>query len=394
MQATPQSSQPRLLEWLVKAKTTRGLKSPHFWVMFLMVGAFIYFTYVLLPVFYDVYIIFLFAPLIYAAIVYRLRGAIIGSIVFVGLLVPHGLPLTLNAYTLVRSFVFVAFPFLVSGLIAISLTYFERQLAAYREILALNETLNDYIERLEKTQKQLIQVEKMNALGQLSASIAHEINNPLAGVLVYIRLIIKKVSGDTTNKEEILNILSKVDLAVTQSAKLVRNLLDFARQSTPTLEPISVSSVIDQAIALVGHQAELKKVKVLRNEMPGLPLVMGDFSQLQQVFINLIVNAIQAMSDGGELRINTSRSDSLVAVAVKDTGRGIPPGDMDKLFTPFFSTKEEVRGVGLGLAVSYGIIQRHGGRIEVRSQVGKGSTFTVYLPVYQEEVGQPATGAQ
>lgn len=355
-----------------------------------MVGAFVYFTYVLFPVFYDVYIIFLFAPLIYAAVIYRLRGAITGSIVFVGLLVPHALPLTLDAYTLVRSFVFVAFPFLVSGLVAISLTYFERQLAAYREIIALNETLNDYIERLEKTQKQLIQAEKINALGQLSASIAHEINNPLAGVLVYIQLLTKKISNATIGKEEVLSILSKMELAVTHSAKLVRNLLDFARQSTPTLKPISVSSVIDQAIALVGHQAELKKVKLLRDETPALPLVKGDFSQLQQVFINLIVNAIQAMSNGGELRINTSRSDSFVAVAIQDTGRGIPPEDMDKLFTPFFSTKEEVRGVGLGLAVSYGIIQRHGGRIEVQSQVGKGSTFTVYVPVYQEEAEQPA----
>jgi len=185
-----------------------------------------------------------------------------------------------------------------------------------------------------------------------------------------------------------------MEMAVTHCSKLVRSLLDFARQSTPTLKPITISSVIDQAIALVGHQAEMKKVKVTREEAPVLPLVKGDFSQLQQVFINLVVNAIQAMSDGGELTIHMALSnDGFVKVSIQDTGCGIPPENMDKLFTPFFSTKEEVKGVGLGLAVSYGIVERHGGKIEVQSQVGKGSTFTVHLPAYKEEAEQPPAAA-
>jgi len=387
-------TQFRIIDWLVKAKATNDLKSPHFWVIVFMLAAFIYFTYVIFPVFYDVYVIFLFPPLIYAAIVYRLRGAIVSSIAFVGILVPHALPLSLEPYTLVRSFVFLAFPFLVSGLVATSLNYFERQMEAYQEIMALNETLNSYIERLGKTQKQLIQVEKMNALGQLSAAIAHEVNNPLAGVLVYTQLLKKKLTSDSFNKEETIDTLSKMETALSHSAKLVRSLLDFARQSTPTLKPISINSVIDQVIALVGHQAELKKVKVIRDEAPALPLVKGDFSQLEQVFINLAVNAIQAMSDGGELTIHMALSnDGFVKVSIQDTGCGIPPENMDKLFTPFFSTKEEVKGVGLGLAVSYGIVERHGGKIEVQSQVGKGSTFTVHLPAYKEEAEQPPAAA-
>ncbi len=383
---TRQAAQLRAMEWLVQAKARQGLRAPHFWIILAMLAAFIYFTSVIFPTFYDVYIIFLFAPLIYAAVIYRLRGAIVGSIIFVALLVPHALPLSLNVYTLVRSFVFLAFPFLVSGLVANTLDSVERQLAAYREIMALNEKLNHSLESLEKTQKQLIQVEKMNALGQLSAAIAHEINNPLAGAIVYTQLLMKRLNSDSFSKEDALNVLAKIESALTNSAKLVRSLLDFARQSVPTLKPITISSVIDQVIALVGHQAQLKKVKIARDEAPGLPPVKADFSQLEQVFINLIVNAIQAMAEGGELTIHTApASDGMVSVAIHDTGCGIPPEDMSKLFTPFFSTKEAVKGVGLGLAISYGIVERHGGRIEVQSEVGKGSTFTVYLPVYIAE---------
>ncbi|HEX7474884.1 MAG TPA: ATP-binding protein [Dehalococcoidales bacterium] len=390
IQITGTKSQSSFVDSLVKVKTGNGFKSPHFWIILALVGVYIFSSYVVFPTFYDVYVIFLFAPLIYAVLAFRLRGAIIGSIVFVGILVPKALPLSLTAPVFVRSFVFLVFPFLVSGLVALWLNYFERQMAAYREILALNVQLNSYVERLEKTQKQLLQVEKLHALGQLSAAIAHEINNPLAGVIMYTQLLQKKIKGETIKREESLEILAKMELALTQSAKLVRSLLDFARQSTPTLKSISIGSVIEQVIALVGHQAQLKKIKIVREEAPDLPPVKGDFSQLQQVFINLVVNGIQAMPEDGTLTIRTSsESFGNVKVSIQDTGVGIPPENMDKLFTPFFSTKEAVKGVGLGLAVSYGIVERHGGRIEVHSEVGKGSTFTVFLPVYREEAQTP-----
>jgi signal transduction histidine kinase len=175
-----------------------------------------------------------------------------------------------------------------------------------------------------------------------------------------------------------------MDLAITHSSKLVSNLLDFARQKPPDLKPIEISKIIDHAISLVGHQAQLTKIKLIREETPSLPLVKGDSGQLQQVLINLIVNAIQAMPNGGELKIISFTKGDLVKVAINDVGEGIPPENMDKLFTPFFSTKDEVKGVGLGLAVSYGIIKSHGGNIEVQSQIGKGSTFTISLPAYCE----------
>jgi signal transduction histidine kinase len=377
-------TQTKIVEWLVNLKVTKGINNIHFLIMSLMVALFICLTYLVFHNYYDVYVIFLFAPLIYGAIVYRGKGAIIGSIVFVAILVPHVLPFYLAPYVLVRSFVYLFFPFLVSSLVALSLNYFEDQMEAYKKIVSLNETLNSYVDELERTQKQLIQVEKMKSLGQLSASIAHEINNPLAGLLVYTRLLQKSILNSSLDRNKALDILSKMDLAITHSSKLVSNLLDFARQKPPDLKPIEISKIIDQAISLVGHQAQLTKIKLIREETPSLPLVKGDSGQLQQVLINLIVNAIQAMPNGGELKIISFTKGDLVKVAINDVGEGIPPENMDKLFTPFFSTKDEVKGVGLGLAVSYGIIQSHGGNIEVQSQIGKGSTFTISLPAYCE----------
>lgn len=380
------TTQTRIVEWLTSLKAVNGIRSIHFPIIWAMVALFIYMTYFFYENFYDVYVIFLFPPLIYAAIVYRLKGALLGSPVFVAILVPQALPLSLETYVLVRSFVYLIFPFLVSTLVAISLNYFDDQIEAYRKIVDLNETLNTYIERLEKTQKQLIQVEKMNALGQLSASIAHEINNPLGGILVYNQLLQKMIKNGTLNRDKALDILIKMEAATTHSSKLVRNLLDFARQTRPVLKSVNISHVIDQSISLVEHQAQMNKVKVIREDRPDLPAVTGDFSQLQQVFINLIVNGIQAMPGGGELRIISDYGDrDYVRVSIQDTGVGIPVENMDKLFTPFFSTKEAVKGVGLGLAVSYGIVERHGGRIEVQSEVGKGSDFSVFLPASHVE---------
>ncbi len=375
----------RLTEKLVKVKADTGFRSPHFIIILMLTGMYIFFTYLIFPVFYDVYVIFLFPPLLYAALAYRLKGSVIGSIIFVLILVPKTFPLSFETPVLVRSFIFLIFPFVSSGLVATWLDYFDRQLQAYKEILALNDKLNIYVEKLEKTQKQLLQSEKLHALGQLSAAIAHEINNPLAGVIMYAQLLQKKLKADDFNRADAAEVLSRMESSLIQSAQLVRSLLDFARQTPPTFKPIIIGKVIDQVMALVRHQAQIKNLQIVRAEVSGLPAVKGDFIQLQQVFINLVVNGIQAMGEGGKLTITTSREGYEVKISVQDTGYGIPPENIEKLFTPFFSTKEEVKGVGLGLAISYGIVERHGGRIEVLSEVNKGTTFSVYLPVYKEE---------
>ena len=239
--------------------------------------------------------------------------------------------------------------------------------------------------KAKATQEDLIQAEKLTSLGQMAASIAHEVNNPLAGVLVYTQLLNKKIAGDNMVKETALDYLSKMDSELTRSTKLIRNLLDFARQSPPTLREVNVNDVVNRALDLAAHSAELQKIQVIKELNPSLPKLMADFDQLQQVFTNLILNAIQAMSEGGRLTLRTSVDERQVKLEVQDTGHGISTENLRKLFTPFFTTKGKGKGVGLGLAVAYGIIQRHHGRIEVQSKEGKGTTFTILLPLDHEE---------
>ncbi len=252
----------------------------------------------------------------------------------------------------------------------------------------MQESLSAAYQELKQSQEQLIQAEKLTSLGQLAASIAHEVNNPIAGVLIYTQLLMKKITADTLPKEKALDYLSKMDSELTRSGRLIRNLLDFARQTNPSLTLINLNEVIDRAYSLVAHSADIQHVDVVRDLSPSLPEVMADPDQLQQVLANLMLNAIQAMPEGGTLTLHTSAdSEGKVRIDVQDTGIGISKENMQKLFTPFFTTRKEVKGVGLGLAVAHGIIERHKGRIEVNSEEGKGSTFTISLNAYQEEKG-------
>lgn len=380
IQEQTRQRQFRFLKFLIGLRAKSVLRSIHFWniaVMLIVFGLLYYY----LPVAYsDLYYFLFFYPLVYAAAVYRLRGVLVSWLITIAIVFPHALFLAPNQ-DLMLLMLFSLGGFIVCGMGATLLNYTEHQLDAYSEILALNEALSKNMEQLAKTQKQLIQAEKMNALGQLSSSVAHEINNPLSGILVYARLLTKKATNGTLQQDELLGHLAKIENATSYSSRIVHGLLDFARQTEPFLKPVRIGAVIEQVISLIGYEAEKKHIKVTTEEKTIVPLVTADFSQLQQVFVNLVINAIQATPDGGSLKIDTSVSDDgLVKVSFEDTGSGITPENMDKLFTPFFTTKGAVKGVGLGLSVSYGIIQRHGGRIEVQSEVGKGSTFTVYLP--------------
>jgi two-component system, NtrC family, sensor kinase len=168
---------------------------------------------------------------------------------------------------------------------------------------------------------------------------------------------------------------------LTRSTKLVRNLLDFARQTPPTLRQTDINEVIQRAVELIGDSMKMPDIKIVREFAAALPRLHADPDQLLQVFINLILNAVQAMTGGGTLLLRTGTEDKQIRIDVQDTGSGIAPENMGKLFTPFFTTKKEVKGVGLGLAVSYGIIQRHHGKIIVKSKEGEGTVFSIYLPV-------------
>jgi signal transduction histidine kinase len=245
--------------------------------------------------------------------------------------------------------------------------------------------LSQSLQQLKESQEQLIQAEKLTSLGQLAASIAHEVNNPLSGVLVYTQLLEKKMKGDSLSKEVALEYLAKMEAELNRSTKLISNLLDFARQSPPAFQQIDINEVINRSFDLAANTAKMQQVEVIKELEPSLPDITGDFDQLQQVFTNLILNAIQAMQGGGKLNLRTSLDKDYLRIEVSDTGYGISPENMHKLFTPFFTTTPAVKGIGLGLAVSYGIIQRHHGRIEVQSKEREGTTFTVYLPLKIEE---------
>ena len=240
--------------------------------------------------------------------------------------------------------------------------------------------LSESHQRLKESQEQLIQAEKLSSLGQLAASIAHEVNNPLSGILTYDQLLIRKTKDGTLTAETALDYLSKMERELTRSTKLIRNLLDFARQSPLVFKPVNLNEIVGRAYDLASHAAKLQHIKVITQYADSMPSLSADPDQLQQVFTNLMVNAIQAMPEGGTLTLRTSVASGGLIVDVCDTGCGISSENMGKLFTPFFTTKREVKGVGLGLAVSYGIVQRHKGRIDVKSKLGEGTTMSVFLP--------------
>lgn len=259
------------------------------------------------------------------------------------------------------------------------------------DIIGAIETLRDVTEaralqEKEKTlQQQLVQADKMSAIGHLAASLAHEINNPLAGVLVYSRLMKEKIETDSLEKDVAITYMEKIMAAIEYCSNITRSLLDFSRQREATVKCLEIEDVIDQVLFLVDHKAELGKVKIERGPRHQELKVVGDAGQLQQVFMNISVNAIEAMAGGGVLSVWTDiieREDKYWAsIKFTDTGHGIEPENLKNLFVPFFSTKQDVKGVGLGLSVSQGIIHAFGGNIEVYSTPEQGSTFIVYLPV-------------
>jgi signal transduction histidine kinase len=398
----------RAAEW--KVDTTRGWLNRHLFIIAAILVFCIFQYYVdqtsltSLPFFsssfftgvHDVNRALFLIPIVYATLAFRVRGSLITSLIFLVAVLPRALAFSTYPNPLLRALVFVVFAALIGLFIAAELNRFERERKTTAELKAAYQKLNEYTQQLKDSQEQLIQSEKLSSLGQLAASIAHEVNNPLSGVLTYTQLLTKRINSDKFSKESALDYLAKMESELTRSTGLVRNLLDFARQSAPVLVETDLNDIVNRVLELTAHSAKLAKVEVIKELDSSLPKLTADPNQLQQVCTNLVLNAIQAMLQGGKLTLRTSLEKDQLKLEVKDTGYGISTENMRKLFTPFFSTKKEVKGVGLGLAISYGIIQRHRGKIDVQSIEGKGTTFTVYLPVHQKEggtnVGQETEG--
>ena len=233
---------------------------------------------------------------------------------------------------------------------------------------------------VQATRRQVGQSEKMASVGRMAAGIAHEINNPLTGLLTF-EYLLKNEEGLSDKGKDYLEIMYN---ETSRMREIVQGLLNFARESSVEMRPLVVNEVIRQWLKLLYSQKEFKNITVEENFAEGLPKVNGDANQLQQVFANLSLNACEAMPEGGILSISTSEGDGKVLISIADTGCGIKEEHLHVIFDPFFTTKPVGKGTGLGLSVSYGIIRKHGGTMEVESQESKGTTFTITLPVVLE----------
>jgi len=263
------------------------------------------------------------------------------------------------------------------------------------ELEGLNRTLEQRVDektrQLEHTHRQMVVVEKMASLGKLAAVVAHEINNPLAGIRTYARLLRRQFASGTAapptpeQAAETDRILQMVDGEAGRCGDIVRNLLAFSRQSGARLAEEDLSPVVERCRMLLKHQAEMLGVTLETRVAPELPKVVCDAAQVQQVILALAMNALEATPADGRVSIEAAPDGDGVRLSVADTGWGIPKEHLDRIFEPFFTTKEAGKGVGLGLAVVYGIVSAHHGTIDVESEPGRGTTFTVRLPARQPE---------
>jgi two-component system, NtrC family, sensor kinase len=286
------------------------------------------------------------------------------------------------------------------GQLASSFNGMSRQLhAEHNENLAWTRTLEQRVEQktreLKRAHEHALHTEKMASIGKMAAVLAHEINNPLSGILTYAKLLRKWLGREDMSRDETprdgagavrrQEIFDSLDLIASEARRcgdLVKNLLTFSRTAPMNLQPANLNQVVDRSLRLVQHQLDLAGIQVQPLLDPDLPPVLCDPAQIEQVILALVMNALDALPQGGNLWLTTSfsREPNHVRIVVRDDGSGIPPEILSRIFEPFLTTKETGRGVGLGLAISQSILERHNGSIEVQSEAGRGTTFTVTLP--------------
>lgn len=246
----------------------------------------------------------------------------------------------------------------------------------------LEKKVEERTEEIRKMQSHLIQQEKLASLGKLAAGIAHEINNPLGGILIYSHLLLEEAPSGSPERDN----LKKIVKETTRCKDIVKGLLQFARPRDPEMIQTEVNEILENSLSIMEGQALFQNIELQKRYANDLPKIVADNAQLQQVFMNIILNGVEAMDGNGTLTIKTFLGDDKKNIHIEfvDTGHGIKEENKKRLFEPFFTTKEVGKGTGLGLAISYSIIQKHKGTIKVTSQEGKGSTFTVIIPVKKE----------
>jgi len=289
------------------------------------------------------------------------------------------------------------------GLLATSFNRMAHSLRdADAELRDWSHTLEDRVQQktqeLEQLTAQLVQAEKTATLGRMAATVAHELNNPLSGILTYAKVTARRVSAlmpEGPDRQRLLDALKLIQSESMRCGNIVRDLLTYARQSRAEFRPAQLHDLVERALQLVAHHTELRGIGTDRALTLADDNLACDGEQIVQALIALLINAVEAMGEGGRLAVRTwadPLAPGRLKLSVSDTGVGIPPEIQPHIFDPFFSTKHETKGVGLGLAVVYGIIQRHDGRIEVESRPGDGTTFTITLP--REPAGHESVGAR
>ena len=255
----------------------------------------------------------------------------------------------------------------------------EESKTIYQQLEKSHRELQKSHQELEHAQYQLIRTEKLAALGQLAAGVAHEINNPLGTITIYAHILLKGMEADDPRRDDIMLIISEAS----RTKDIVQGLLSFARETKLKPGDTNINELLEDTLGLLVNQSLFQNIKIRKVFFQDLPTIFADATQLKQVFLNIILNAAQAMEGKGELAITTWQDKNDTKIRISDTGPGVPPEHVGKLFNPFFTTKE--KGTGLGLAISYGVIERHSGKIDVETELGKGSTFTITLPIENSE---------
>lgn len=249
------------------------------------------------------------------------------------------------------------------------------------EIQRLISAINHMMGELESRQDQLVQSRKIAAIGTLTSGIAHELNNPINNISLILESLIEE--GETMDFPACLHLYQEAMDQTDRASETVKNLLEFSRASHPKMEKVTLEKLVDKTVRLVRNELKIHNIKFSKETSDRLPMIRIDTSGIQQVLINLFINSIQAMPQEGELKVTIRLGDTLkeVRMDIEDTGEGIPADQLSNIFDPFFTTKREGEGTGLGLAVSYNIIKKHRGRIEVKSIPGQGTCFSIYLPI-------------
>jgi len=265
-----------------------------------------------------------------------------------------------------------------------------------KEIAILQKTFKNMVEAMKRrrmaSESQILQSEKQASVGRLAAGVAHEINNPLTGVLTYTHMLLRREDISDDIRSDLRVVAESTD----RVRKIVKGLLDFSRQTKLDPEPTDINRLLDDTIKLIENQALLKGVSIQFNRREDMPMIVLDQSQIQSVLLNIMINALDATKPSGAITISSTLD--LIAngpghpgieISIEDTGCGMPQEYLTQIFDPFFSTKEVGKGTGLGLSVSFGIVKEHGGNIRVQSEIGKGSKFFVWLPI-EKQVNQNA----